>query len=158
MLKFSVSALGKAPVTRRGELDAGFLDLDTGDIFTPAGAVKFDLTARLVSGGVLLSGGCSCLMRTTCGKCLKEFDFLLEAPDLHIFFELEENQEELDTADDVRAELLLELPMNPLCDPDCPGLCPVCGIDRNHGTCSCNTAEAAEKVSPWSALENLKLD
>ena len=158
MFKFSVSALEKAPVTRRGEADAAFLDLDAADTFAPAGDVSYDLTAQLVSGGVLVSGSCSCLMHTVCGKCLKEFDFLLEAPDLHIFFELEENQEELDTADDIRAELLLELPMNPLCDPECQGLCPVCGVDRNRQHCTCNTAAAAEKVSPWSALDGLKLD
>lgn len=158
MLKFSVSALEKAPVTRSGELDAGFLDLSPADAFAPAGKVKFDLTAQLVSGGVLVSGSCACLMHTSCGKCLKEFDFLLEAPALKIFFELEENQEELDTAEDIRAELLLELPMNPLCAPDCQGLCPVCGCDRNEKTCTCGASDAAEKVSPWSALDGLKLD
>ena len=158
MINFSISALEKAPVRKDGELPGEFLDLAAEDAFAPAGVVEYDLTAALVSGGVLVSGSCSCLMHTVCGKCLKEFDFLLEAPDLHIFFELEENQEELDTADDIRAELLLELPMNPLCDPECQGLCPVCGVDRNRQHCSCNTAAAAEKVSPWSALDGLKLD
>ena len=158
MFRFSVSALEKAPVCRKGTTDAAFLDLDPQDNFAPAGDVQFDLTATIVSGGVLVSGSCGCLMHTSCGKCLKDFDFMLEAPELNIFFELEENQEELDATEELRAELLLELPMNPLCDPECLGLCPECGCDRNETECSCSASTAAEKVSPWSALDDLKLD
>lgn len=33
--------------------------------------------------------------------------------------------------------LLLELPMRFLCKPDCRGLCPVCGRNRNDGSCTC---------------------
>lgn len=36
-------------------------------------------------------------------------------------------------------ELQLEIPMKPLCRPDCLGLCPTCGADRNAGPCACQT-------------------
>lgn len=48
-------------------------------------------------------------------------------------------------------EFSLALPVNPLCRPDCKGLCPVCGHNRNKGDCSC----AAEEVDP--RLAALKL-
>jgi len=51
----------------------------------------------------------------------------------------------------------LNLPMNPLCSADCQGLCPECGCDLNVEKCSCQVICAADKVSPWSALDDLKL-
>jgi uncharacterized protein len=50
-------------------------------------------------------------------------------------------------------QLQLNIPMKPLCRPDCRGLCPRCGTDLNAGTCAC--AEPA--VDPrWAALAALK--
>jgi uncharacterized protein len=49
-------------------------------------------------------------------------------------------------------QLQLNVPMKPLCRPDCKGLCQECGADLNEGACSCGTA----KVDPrWSALAAL---
>ena len=55
----------------------------------------------------------------------------------------------------VREYVLLDLPDLPLCKDDCAGICPNCGIDRNVGTCDCDTPVTDPR---WSALENLKLD
>lgn len=35
----------------------------------------------------------------------------------------------------VREYMLLDVPINPLCGPDCKGLCPVCGENLNETTC-----------------------
>ena len=35
----------------------------------------------------------------------------------------------------VREYMLLEVPLNPLCKPDCNGLCPVCGGNLNEEVC-----------------------
>ena len=42
---------------------------------------------------------------------------------------------------EVREQAMLSLPMTSLCRPDCQGLCPRCGADRNEGPCRC-AAEA----------------
>jgi uncharacterized protein len=34
-------------------------------------------------------------------------------------------------------QLQLNVPMKPLCRPDCKGLCPRCGADWNEGPCAC---------------------
>ncbi len=39
----------------------------------------------------------------------------------------------------MREQFYLALPMKPLCRPDCKGLCPVCGKNRNRETCSCES-------------------
>jgi uncharacterized protein len=50
-------------------------------------------------------------------------------------------------------QLQLNVPMKPLCRPDCQGLCPICGADRNAGACSCAEQEADPR---WAALAALK--
>ncbi|HHY76547.1 MAG TPA: DUF177 domain-containing protein [Firmicutes bacterium] len=42
-----------------------------------------------------------------------------------------------DLGEMVRHEVLLNLPMKPLCSEDCKGLCPVCGKNLNEGDCDC---------------------
>jgi len=36
-------------------------------------------------------------------------------------------------------QVYLEIPMKPLCSPDCRGLCPRCGTNLNIETCACRT-------------------
>lgn len=45
----------------------------------------------------------------------------------------------------VREYLLLEVPIAPVCKPDCKGLCPVCGEDLNAGLCEHAQMENAGK-------------
>jgi uncharacterized protein len=45
--------------------------------------------------------------------------------------------ETIDLGDLMREQFYLAMPMKPLCREDCSGLCPVCGINRNRGTCTC---------------------
>ncbi len=44
---------------------------------------------------------------------------------------------QLDVTEVVRQHLVMAVPMAPLCRPDCRGLCPTCGADRNEGSCAC---------------------
>jgi uncharacterized protein len=41
-------------------------------------------------------------------------------------------------ADVVREQVLLSVPMKIVCRPDCRGLCPVCGENRNDKECDCS--------------------
>jgi uncharacterized protein len=50
-------------------------------------------------------------------------------------------------------QLQLNVPMKPLCRPDCQGLCPHCGADLNVGSCSCEEQTADPR---WAALAALK--
>jgi uncharacterized protein len=36
----------------------------------------------------------------------------------------------------VREDMLLDIPINPVCRPDCKGLCPICGENRNLSLCT----------------------
>lgn len=52
----------------------------------------------------------------------------------------------------VREEILLAVPTRVLCREDCKGLCPLCGIDRNAGSCRC---EIVDGDGRWQELKNL---
>ena len=54
---------------------------------------------------------------------------------------------EVDLTEPVRQSVLLEIPMKPLCRPDCAGLCPHCGKNRNEGPCDCQEEPADPRLS-----------
>ncbi len=97
----------------------------------------------------------------TCRRCLKEvaehqisavdeiYQAVVTNPDA---FEITGDQ--LDLTSMVRELALLDAPSSPLCRPDCAGLCPICGVDLNHTSCSCT---APELGSPWDVLEQLRV-
>lgn len=57
----------------------------------------------------------------------------------------------LDLQEAVRQYTLLDLPMKPLCKPDCRGLCARCGAALNEGPCGCVEPGARR----WAPLEKL---
>jgi uncharacterized protein len=62
---------------------------------------------------------------------------------------------EIDVGDEVRDEILLAMPINPVCQEACRGLCEVCGANRNLSPCSCKSDATA--TAPFAALGKLKL-
>jgi len=63
-------------------------------------------------------------------------DAELGADDLDLDFY---DNDELNLNSLIETETTLALPMKPLCRPECRGLCPVCGVNRNTTACSCET-------------------
>lgn len=74
--------------------------------------------------------------------------------DEHVLGLAEYRDEKIDLGEVVREQLYLALPMKPLCREDCKGLCPVCGVNRNRETCTCQQ----EWVDPrMAALKEWKV-
>ena len=80
-------------------------------------------------------------------------DAEMENPDDDVDFATYEG-DEIDLGDLFREQILLAIPMTPLCREECKGLCSQCGKDLNDGPCSC---EQPKKDSPFDALKGLKL-
>jgi uncharacterized protein len=55
-------------------------------------------------------------------------------------------------ADVLREFILLSMPMQLVCRPDCRGICPVCGGNRNEVDCHCQAKAVDER---WAALRKL---
>jgi uncharacterized protein len=59
----------------------------------------------------------------------------------------------LSLEDVLREQVLLSLPARTLCKPDCKGLCPRCGANRNLQPCNCDEGKADPR---WEALTGLR--
>jgi uncharacterized protein len=55
--------------------------------------------------------------------------------------------------DVLREQVLLSLPVRTLCKPDCKGLCPHCGQNRNSQACTCDEGQPDPR---WDALGGLR--
>ena len=60
----------------------------------------------------------------------------------------------LDLSKAVMDNLFLQLPLISVCKPDCKGLCPICGADRNTHPCNCQPNDAENPFSVLSALKD----
>lgn len=58
----------------------------------------------------------------------------------------------VDLTEAVREQVLLNLPMRPLCKLDCAGLCPVCGRNLNEGPCEGHGEQVDERLAILAAL------
>ncbi len=129
------------------------------------GEVTVDLIAISSIDGIAVTGTIALPWRSACRRCLAEVsgttviavDEMYQDPADAVLdddaFEITGDQ--IDLVPAIREHVLLELPDDPLCREDCAGICPVCGTDRNHGRCDCDTSVRDER---WAALDQLRLD
>jgi len=129
----------------------------------PDRPIDGDLLLESVVEGILASGRLSGSMRMRCARCLKEFDRPFEVEVSELFVKAPDPEADdyplepdggLDPEQMVRDAVGLELPFSPLCRPDCRGLCPICGGDRNLDECPGHV----ETDPRWTALEGLFTD
>ncbi|WP_280485566.1 YceD family protein [Nocardia cyriacigeorgica] len=112
-------------------------------IAVPAGAeVELDLRLQAVSEGVLITGTVSAPLTGECSRCLESFDDEIELSLTELFAYPDSATEQTTSEDEVYRmtddlidlepvivdALGVELPLQPLCTPDCAGLCPECGV------------------------------
>ena len=143
-----------------------FVDL-AGDALL-ARPVHVSGSVRQIEERFTLTGAVSGTFELVCGRCLETFrqDF---GTDLSILLSRggtsgnEEagldvalftfEGETFDLVEAVREDVLLSIPLRPLCSEDCKGLCAECGANLNSGDCGCRV----EIVDPrLAALEKLK--
>jgi len=74
--------------------------------------------------------------RSVCARCLAEIERDWNG---NFLFDLavEKQTEAVELDEDIRQEVLLNLPPRVLCKEDCKGICPGCGADLNNEKCKC---------------------
>jgi uncharacterized protein len=106
-----------------------------------------------------------CVGKLICARCLTAFPTSLEAKWQEKFTDKKElacdtEEETIHFFSDgqinldlfVREQLLIHLPYAPLCKPDCAGLCPVCGVNKNEKPCECNTQRIDPRLAKLQDL------
>lgn len=109
----------------------------------------------------------------SCNRCLKSIVEHVE-PEVELMivverasgiageYELKESElgvwtveeEILDTDSILLEQLQLNVPMKPLCRPDCKGFCPTCGADRTLAECSCEEQGGDARFAALAALKS----
>lgn len=135
--------------------------------------VAVDCSLKRVLKNVAVNGSVRADIELECCRCLAQFDLPVEesfkytfTQDSHTLSEEKElTYEDLEFAyykddiielDQIIAEqIILQVPIKPLCSDSCKGLCLICGGNLNKETCS----HREEKINnPFSVLKNLKVD
>ena len=168
-LVFDVSRLGRRPgammpvrqtVTSPTRMGLELIAIE------PGAEVDLDLRFESVSEGVLVSGTVAAPTRGECSRCLGPVSGEVEVQLTELFAypdsltesttESDEVGHVIDQTVDLEQPIIdavgLALPFVPLCTPDCPGLCPRCGI----ALASAEPGHHHEQIDPrWSKLAAL---
>lgn len=121
--------------------------------------VKVKGTVTNIKGDFHVEGEGTTVVQMSCSRCLKPVDVNIEF-DVDEIFSNTGKEEEAETFTGSTIELssvvkkciLFSLPMKVVCDEDCKGLCPVCGMDLNEGDCGCDTAYINPKFESLRSL------
>ena len=136
---------------------------------------ELEATARKgdLAGEYLVDGSSQFTADFACSRCVEPYPFANSAT-FHLRFrprlEVSQENEEVEIApDDLDVEFYTErsiplrdlaaeqvqlaIPMKPLCDDNCLGLCPNCGANRNREGCKCEASVIDER---WGALAGIR--
>jgi len=111
------------------------LDLET-DIVKFQGPIHIEAQVSMITNAVSLDLALRGVMFLKCSRCLNDFNIGL-VKELQWNCQVDKNQQEIDLAPDIREEIILDYPLQPLCKINCRGLCPRCGKNLNEGGCRC---------------------
>ncbi len=134
-----------------------------------SGHLEFKGRLNRLETDVIVRGNLNTTVDVVCGRCLENFQLPVSSPvEVEYRLRVERPQEEeielieedadvyyytqdrLNLEEALRDQILLAVPLKPLCLTDCKGLCPECGANLNQGACGC----AEDNVDP--RLEALK--
>jgi uncharacterized protein len=167
-MRFNVSTLEQEGIgaTREYEIDGALESEEHG-----SEPVTGDVELLRTKEGILVRAKLRLVEPETCSRCLQplketlpiefeeEFHTIVdvrsglpprEPPEEEDF--LIDQDHVLDLTEAIRQYREASAVMQPLCKPDCRGLCPRCGQDLNTGDCGCETAPIDNR---WSALAGL---
>jgi uncharacterized metal-binding protein YceD (DUF177 family) len=163
------------PQTYRGTFELSADDLSRDEVLN-LGSATIETTARQgdLTGEYIADGAVTFTADFSCSRCAEPYPFA-NTSTFHVRFrprpEASEENEEVEITDkeelDVEfyseravplrdlalEQVQLSIPMKPLCDESCLGLCPKCGANRTRETCTCDESITDER---WGALKDLR--
>jgi uncharacterized protein len=151
-LVVNLAGLLGEPAGARRDIAVDGVWLELGDDLRQAAPLALEARIARTNRGVFVTGTVRTSLADTCGRCLVTLEIPLEAtleeevlPTIELSsgarvdtsaepeaFRLTDHHE-LDLEPLAREAVELAAPIAPVCRPDCRGLCPECGVDRNVG-------------------------
>ncbi len=162
-LRFNFGFLLEAPngTSREVELDYPSIQVSVDMVLEP---LSGSFLATRISEGIYLSGRLQSRLVQPCVRCLEDANvpLILEIDELFYYppasappemYVVGENGF-IDLAPLVRELALLDTPIQPLCRPDCLGLCMTCGQNLNEEDCGCEEEEVDPRMAALRGLLN----
>jgi len=124
--------------------------------------LELDVRLESVHEGILVSGTVDTTATGVCGRCLIDIDEPVEVEFQELFaypgdeandFEVQDDHVDLENL--VRDAIVLSLPFQPVCQPDCLGLDPVTGEKLTE---SAGDTEQMSVDPRWAALQQFTPD
>ncbi|HYC88896.1 MAG TPA: DUF177 domain-containing protein [Thermoanaerobaculia bacterium] len=163
------------PQSYDGTYEVGVSELDRDELASVGSAtIKTTVKQGDLDREYIADGTVSFTADLTCSRCAEPYP-IANTSTFHVRFrprpeasmENEEveitDKEELDVEfysdrvvplrDLAMEQIQLSIPMKPLCDESCLGLCPVCGVNRSSEQCSCETSIVDDR---WGALKSIR--
>lgn len=178
-MEFKIVELEREPaefdlVLAEGAIDFGEEAEQSGGLATSGSAevIHEHRGPHEIVADVRLKGKYSGKFEVPCARCLEpvevslaaEFDLIFrpvgvdgDTPERSITASETEigyyQKDSLLLEDVLREQVLLSLPVRTLCKPDCKGLCPSCGANRNTNPCSCDEGQNDPR---WEGLARVR--
>ena len=161
----------RQPVTRFDRTFQPQEIADGGDAYRVVEPVRLAFEIHKDKDRFRLVGDVQAVLELTCSRCLEPYPIKVSAAFALRYLpasaasaetEHEMDDDDLETSfyrddqidlDELLSEqFYLALPMKPLCRDDCRGLCPLCGINLNTGTCGCAPASDDPRLAALRQL------
>ena len=175
-MRFKINEIGDGGLPVNVSVTTEWLASACPDIDARPGAAGLAFTGQITPSGddYLLRGELVGDLETPCARCLEPALVHVDVP-LTVTFvpagaedvDPDDDGEadpdvitfkggELDLSEELRDQLVLAVPFNPLCDEGCRGLCPLCGTNRNVAPCK-HAAATPATPGGLAALGKIKL-
>jgi uncharacterized protein len=173
-MRYRIKDIGDAGLEVQVPVTAAWLASECPGLEAEPAPDGVSLTGRIERSGesYLLRGDLRGQLITACSRCLEPAAVDLDIPVIVSYEETDDEEAEaaddedgdvrkfsggeIDLAPELRDEIMLAMPIGPLCRQDCAGICAVCGGNRNVTPCDCEEKQRMAS-SKLSALKDLKI-
>jgi uncharacterized protein len=131
------------------------VSLDIDKDVVKSSLIKVSFKADRYDDIINVVGNIKGVLSLECSRCLSLFDQNIDL-NFDCSFGIEEYT--FDLLNEIRENIILNIPMKPLCRQDCRGICQFCGCDKNETQCLCEEKNINEFVAEkWSKIKNLNI-
>lgn len=134
-MKIKVNQISSNGLMLEEEISPVALELET-ETIKFQGPVKVKAHISKITNAVSMDVALAARISTLCSRCLKETESDFKKK-FKLNYQVNSLDQVIDIDPDIREEIILNYEMNPLCQPECKGLCVRCGKNLNEGDCGC---------------------
>jgi uncharacterized protein len=135
-----------------GELPGEILGLENDRFAHAVGPISYDVFAYLAAQELIVKGVFHAPVELLCGRCAGFFSTTLTISSFLRAYPISDTTESVDLTEDIREDILVEIPAYPKCAYEGSGVCPFSGVDLDE----LKLDEPPPLTDPWGDLDKLE--